>query len=279
MSDSGHPKDLRLVKPDERIDPAELDEAIEALRALVDPAPLGDVDHEALLALTLGDDVSAIAAEEREQAEALRLALDRGGARHPLADLAAALRALHVDDGQGLSGADHEVLLAVSLGEAVPLSEQERSEAESLRHALEGRGSHPLASLAAALRASAGQLRDLDPLGHERILRRALRVGVERARSGRVAVVAAIVTLAAAVALFVGSFRWLETLGGEVASRGPAAGALDPSQLAVSRSTQELFDPLTPFPTKGGESERMGRIVTARASDLRANRFAAWGVR
>ena len=45
------------------------------------------------------------------------------------------------------------------------------------------------------------------------------------------------------------------------------------------RSTAELFDPAVPFEAKGGESDRVDKILTARASDLRNNRFAAWGVR
>jgi hypothetical protein len=46
-----------------------------------------------------------------------------------------------------------------------------------------------------------------------------------------------------------------------------------------SRSAADLFDPTTPFPRAGGESARVDRIASARASDLRDNRFAAWGVR
>jgi hypothetical protein len=45
-----------------------------------------------------------------------------------------------------------------------------------------------------------------------------------------------------------------------------------------TRSTDELFG-AQPFPRTGGESQRIDRIATARASDLRQNRFAAWGVR
>lgn len=47
----------------------------------------------------------------------------------------------------------------------------------------------------------------------------------------------------------------------------------------LSRSTSGLFDPATPFSTRGGESERLERIVASRAADLRANRFASWGLR
>jgi hypothetical protein len=46
-----------------------------------------------------------------------------------------------------------------------------------------------------------------------------------------------------------------------------------------SRSTDDLFDPHKEFPKTGGESARIDRIAMARTSDLRQNRFAAWGVK
>ncbi len=51
------------------------------------------------------------------------------------------------------------------------------------------------------------------------------------------------------------------------------------SALVRTRSAQDLFDPATPFPRHGGETARIDRIMTSRASDLRKNRFHTWGVR
>ena len=66
---------------------------------------------------------------------------------------------------------------------------------------------------------------------------------------------------------------------------GPTAGMPSPiveratAELKAPRSTAELFDPAEPFEAKGGESARVDKILSARAADLRNNRFAAWGVR
>lgn len=402
-------KDLRLVKPDERVEPAALDEATDALRAAVSPGELDALDHEALLALTLGDDISEIAPGERVAAEQLRAALDGTGATGELAalaELAAALRAAHVGasdeaafasadhdllialslgtevaadddaaslaralDGDGvhplaalagalraattsppLAKADNEVLLALTVGEDAALLAVERDSAETLRHALDGYGAHPLASftevlratagsprladadndtlvamvtgvlsaseaeqseaakLAAALdgagehplvatatalraalpQAAAGALPDMDQMGYERILKRAFDRAVDDAKGelgqdgnpspvsgpGRAAtLVVALVALAAGFALFFGSMSWLETRRGPVAEIRPVA-----AELITTRSTTDLFDPLEKFPASGGESERMEKIVSSRAADLRRNRFARWGV-
>ena len=57
----------------------------------------------------------------------------------------------------------------------------------------------------------------------------------------------------------------------------PAADAVV-AAFIPTRSTDDLFG-AAPFPRTGGESQRIDRIAMARASDLRQNRFAAWGVR
>lgn len=57
----------------------------------------------------------------------------------------------------------------------------------------------------------------------------------------------------------------------------PRGGTTDSA--FASRSTSTLFDPSSPFSVKGGESERMARIVAVRSAELRANRFASWGIR
>jgi hypothetical protein len=328
-------KDLRLVKPDDEVEPRALDEATDALRRAVEPDALDALDNEALLAMTLGDDVAELDDEDdRAEAEALREAL-AGRGSHPLAELAGALQAAHAasarsaeqdavdlelllamslgqepetidederedaialrralaaEDGHHpevalatslrlaarapeLEAADGEALLAMGLGGALDtdFDDDEQREAANLRAALEGEGDHPLARWATALMAARGNLPGLDELRLRRVLNRALDHHSSRKQS-RGVVYGAIVALAAGIALFIGSWSWLETQGG-----GPTAAAT-PAPIEA-RSTQELFDPAEPFPARGGESERMGKIVDARAADLRANRFAAWGVR
>jgi hypothetical protein len=56
----------------------------------------------------------------------------------------------------------------------------------------------------------------------------------------------------------------------------PTHTTAEPVALVRVRSTQPLFD--KPFDTKDS-SARVDRIAMARASDLRENRFAQWGVR
>lgn len=334
-------KDLRLVEPEGAVDPDRLDEETAALRAaLGGGGSLDEMDHEALLAMTLGDEISEI--DEGEAAEAARLARALvGEGAHPLAELGVALRAAHGatldrddeagdhDDEAGVE-TDLELIVALSLGVELSLDEsvrrragelrqalehgdqrhpavalarslrfadgagalddadgeallalagledvaigEARRQAEGLRDALEGEGDHPLVPLTTALRAADDRLPRLDDLRHQRALNGALDHHGAR-RQGRGVILGAIVALAAGIALFAGSMSWLETrAGGPTASRAPAAAPIE------ARSTQELFDPAEPFPARGGESERMGRIVEARAADLRANRFAAWGV-
>ena len=73
------------------------------------------------------------------------------------------------------------------------------------------------------------------------------------------------VAMAAAIALLLG--------------RPSADGArrAEAEPLVPVRSTQSLFH--EPFARTGGESARIDRIASARAADLRDNRFAAWGVK
>ncbi|WP_394820855.1 hypothetical protein [Pendulispora albinea] len=94
---------------------------------------------------------------------------------------------------------------------------------------------------------------------------------------------AAALSLAAAYALMV---SFASTKRAEppapAAAAAPMATAMQApgtgeAKLAVARSTQPLFG--EPFPTTGGTSARIDRIARARASDLRDNRFARWGVR
>ncbi len=344
---------LRLIEPDGREAEKrqiEAETASRELSAALRPSELDGLDHEALLALTLGDDVVDIPEQERHAAEQLRLALEgvgdhplaqlaaslrcssseaelgeadnslllaaalqqelvvceqeraeadqlrlalQGQGRHALADLAEALRLTqHEGDAYTLAAADNEVLLALTLGEAADLgegadcfAEAEHEAGEDLRQALEADSDdHPLAQLARSLRAATGD-GQLNELSVERALRRAMGPAIKprpAAKSAtRVMLTGAVAALAAGFALLFGSLAILETT--ESSARGdqdkPAPSEAAMTALVEPRSTQPLFDPMTRFATKGGESKRLGRIVAARAADLRANRFAAWGVR
>jgi len=150
----------------------------------------------------------------------------------------------------------------------LPPSEEEVRAAEALRAALEDPGlAHDDAEFARSL-ALAHAPRELAVDEHRAILERALAPAPAsatepaRKRGGvvvRVAFGAAAtaISLAAAFALLV---------------RSP-----EPVALARPHSTQSLFH--EPFSTQGGTSARIDRIATARASDLRDNQFARWGVR
>jgi hypothetical protein len=315
------PKDLRLVKP-KPPSGEEIDRAAEALRAALAPRELPAADHEALLALVLGDDAAEVGDGERAAADRFRAALETG-APHPLSELASALRAVHQPApppeadhevilaaaltldvspdreaerlrealaGRGqhpfatfagvlvaahrpaaLVPEDGEALISLALGSEAAVGAHEREEATRLCGALAGQGSHPLVPWATALRVASERLGGIDAVSHERLLRRTM----ESARARPGALLGALVAVAAAVALFVGSWDWRDDLSGPA----PMAQQAAPVPLVRVRSTQELFDPTVPFDARGGESERMERIVAARAADLRANRFAAWGVR
>jgi hypothetical protein len=128
---------------------------------------------------------------------------------------------------------------------------------------------------------------------HERIVRRVVTSpGAGRPAAGRPSRsvwLGALAALAAGVALFFGAMSAEQGAGptSRTAPNGnaPNNGIEQPAPPSVAatliqaRSTQELFDPATPFAKKGGESKRLDVIARARAADLRANRFAAWGVR
>jgi hypothetical protein len=87
-----------------------------------------------------------------------------------------------------------------------------------------------------------------------------------RSRRSWVAASVSLAVLAAALWVFLGSRRE------PVAMVTPRASAP-----RYARSTQALFH--EPFPTHGGASARIDRIASARAADLRENRFARWEVR
>ncbi len=210
--------------------------------------------------------------EELAEAEALRMSLEKGD--HPLVDvLRAAIAPASLDD------ALHDAMIERALGkrdaraegEDEPPTASERAGAVRLRDALEApRGEDrrvPLAELAETLSA-AHRPRAIEPLRNEALIARALGRTSAQRRKGRVVpiVSAAIVMAAAAAAGFVFTLR------------PPVESTVaEAPELQRSRSAGELFD--TPFPRVGGASSRVDRIASARAAELRKNRFALWGVR
>ncbi|XXT22897.1 hypothetical protein WME94_15230 [Sorangium sp. So ce429] len=271
------------------------------------PPPAGDeapdrragVERSRRLALVApeADPLAPASDEELRAARELAEALEQGEV-----PLAAALRA--AARPAGLDRADHEALLARALGdEDAPPTRAEQRAAERLRDALQpgslgrgepgrgggaggegARGGHDahdaheaLAELAAALRA-AWRPAPLPELRSRTLIEAALRAApAPRARRIAPVTMAALSTLAAAAAVAALIFGELREERASVA-RAPAAAAPLPP-LIEARSTAALFDPAAPFPREGGQTERIDRIAAARASDLRQNRYAAWGVR
>lgn len=140
---------------------------------------------------------------------------------------------------------------------------EELAAAEALRKALdEGLPDDFVRSLKAAHAPS-----DLDAKTNDALVAKALEKQKKPERRGVVIRVAFGVTaaLAVAAALFL--------IFGKL-PRQPSN--VEPVALVRVRSTQPLFD--KPFDTKDS-SARVDRIAMARASDLRENRFARWGVR
>ncbi len=150
-----------------------------------------------------------------------------------------------------------------------PPSEEEMAQAEKLRRDLDDpRRESRLADLARTVSA-AWEPRDLSKEEHRLLVQQAVSRPAARARGARVVRVsfgaAATLALAASVLLVLRGDR-----------PGHHADTV-PLSLAVSRSTQELFE--EQFPPTGGETRRIDRIAMARATDLRDNEFARWGVR
>ena len=178
------------------------------------------------------------------------------------AELAEALRAAW--DPLPIDARRHAELLEQALTDPfAPASEEEARESERLRQALDaGDENHPDVRLLRAL-ASARAPSALSTGAAQRA-RAALRSGGP-SRSNVVFVTfgAAALAVAAAFALYVGV--------GMNVDRAPSA-----ERLAPSRSTVELFE--REF-EQGETTERIDRIASARAHDLRENRYAMWGAR
>jgi hypothetical protein len=180
--------------------------------------------------------------------------------------LAAALRP------QPLNPATLERLVQMALEDPLaPPSSEELAESARLRDALADGTAHDADPLVGALRASFAAPRD-DAASVERALERALRPEAAEPARGRVIYAwfggaGVALAAAAAIALFVSPLHKAEP--------APSAAASAP-ELARPRSTAELF--ADRFETSA-TSERMDLIASARARDLRDNRYAAWGVR
>jgi len=157
----------------------------------------------------------------------------------------------------------HAELLELALVDPfAPPSAEEARESERLRRALEtGDDRHEDVRLLRALSAANEPGRLAAAAGTAR---------AELARSPRrgtsnvvfVSFGAAVLAAAAAFVVFLGN-----------AERAAPSAA---RQLAASRSTAELFE--REF-EQGGATERIDRIASARAHDLRENRYAMWGAR
>jgi hypothetical protein len=148
-----------------------------------------------------------------------------------------------------------------------PPTEEELAAAESLRAALEGdRPASREAELARALKVAHAPT-DLSPAANERLIAAMPAVRPRRSNVIRVMFGGGVATMVAAAAAF----------AMVVGRQMPEPKSSAATSLAQRRSTEALFD--APFPREGGESARVDRIASARAHDLRENRFARWGVR
>lgn len=237
---------------------------------LVPPPPADSVD---------GGDEPPFTEDELREAAALRGALDRG------ADpLASALQAAYRP--ASLAGDDLDAILARALDEGdAPPTRLEREAAERLRGELDRGGDLAgdaaiLGDLRAAHRPAA-----LAPARNEELIAGALARApralasvsrLRRALPATMAAVTGVVALAAGFALLLRTQSFAPPQPMAASPREVAAVA--PAALIRSRSTDDLFDPAEKFEV-GHSSARIDRIASARSSDLRRNRFAAWGVR
>ncbi|HET9959373.1 MAG TPA: hypothetical protein VFQ61_33010 [Polyangiaceae bacterium] len=220
-----------------------------------------------------------------------------------LGELAAELRAAHVPEE--LAPGRHEALLLAALGPAgalaesrtesdaeAPASEEESAEAERLRVALEGRGTHPLAHIATLL-----QLGHAPPHVSELSLGRAERAaGLPRARITPLRWGAmGFATLAAAA----GVVLWLQGVPTEASSEPSArwlrarsaasmfsvstfsATMLSAAEVAGAELDGNRLDPKSPEPLNAEALDytaRVDRIFAARERDLRENWYRARGL-
>lgn len=231
---------------------AEHAELLELLRSTRGDAPAPSA-HEALLERALSAPELADDAE-RARAEALRGGLEEGLERE--AALLDGARAVGDDDTASL------VRLATALSSAHAPAELDPARNEALVRDALARGG--------ALFAARGAVAEVVSLERHRS-----RGAAKRARVGLG--VAGALALAASVALTLVREAPPSRTADVESPASPGAVSPAPPDAKLTRSTAELFD--APFARQGGESARIDRIATARASDLRQNRYAMWGVR
>jgi len=189
------------------------------------------------------------------------------------AELAAALSSAYAP--KELDESVNERLLREALEDPLgPASAEEVRESERLRRALDGEVDHPDLDLVHSL-VEAHRAARSEPAADlvERATERAL--GAARAKQhGSIVYLtfAGVLAAAAAVALFVQAPP--ERTAAKVAE--PAPASVPPARsLQLSRTSEELFEHKF---SRGHTSDRIDRIATARARDLRNNRFRQWGV-
>lgn len=246
-----------------------------ALRAAHRPSALDAGDLDAILARAMGDADAAPTRAEAEEADRLRLALDEHDA----------LIAGQLVRGPGATITtrdDSTAVTAVALRAAwapTPISAA-RNDALITR-ALEANAPSRAIAGGAAANDGGGSVKRSPPIEAAPISLRRFRIGPRT-----IASMTAVVAMAAGVLLLFGRLGTSSAPPPQSMARAPEAAATSIAQSAspsapkiAARSTQEMFDAATPFARSGGESDRVDRIAAARASDLRANRFAAWGVR
>ncbi|HEY2514228.1 MAG TPA: hypothetical protein VGI39_25350 [Polyangiaceae bacterium] len=156
---------------------------------------------------------------------------------------------------------------------------EELAAAGALRDALEDAARpDPLADFARAA-ALAHAPRPLEPDAHRAILEQAIARGeARRTQARRRWTRVAFGGAAGALAMAATALLWVSTSMRPQSAAAPVVqAAIAAEPLAPLRSTQSLFR--EPFARAGGASARIDRIALARGSDLRDNRFAAWGVR
>lgn len=266
-----------------------LDPLALALRAAWRPAPLADDDLEAILSRAMGDIDAPATKAERSESDLLCSVLDehdaeragrlvRGpGARAATLDegsaqVAIALRAAWAPSA--LSPAKNEMLLGRALDAASMTTGVSAPAASQPATAAPRAASSADRPWLGAQAQNGGAAQDRAPISLRRF----------RMGPGTFATMTAVVAMAAGVLLLVGRFGQRADAPAPAAAvaQAPAATAAAVAERApriAAHTTTDLFDATTPFPRTGGESARVDRIASARAADLRANRFAAWGVR
>ena len=224
------------------------DHLAEALRAAYSPQPIDPLIHKEIIEASLG---------KRQQHPGLVAALQAAWAPTPL------------------DPAVNELLIEATLDDPLaPPTEDELVESQRLRDALDGVGTHPDAQLLATLQdiGKSGPLPEVsltDVATAPEVLSTAPANVQEDAPSSRrrsnvvyasFGAVMAVVAVAAAFLLVI---------------RPAAVQPSTAAKLIPSRTTSTLFSEKF---ERGKTSQRVDRIAAARGRDLRANRFAAWGL-